>query len=66
MIKVIKHGHEQYRMACKYCECLFSFEDSDIRNNGSQIDWEEYITCPECKRRNEITSHSKYEYHPYN
>ena len=30
MIKVIKHGHAQYKMICKYCECVFTFEDSDI------------------------------------
>ena len=33
MIKVIKHGHAQYKMICKYCECVFTFEDSDIENN---------------------------------
>lgn len=66
MIKVIRHGHEQYRMTCKYCECLFSFEDSDIQNNGSQRDWSEWIVCPECHRHNEITKRSKYEHHPYN
>ena len=30
MIKVIKHGHAQYKMTCKYSECVFTFEDSDI------------------------------------
>ena len=44
MIKVIKHGHAQYKMTCKYCECIFTFEDSDIENNGSQRDWEEWVT----------------------
>lgn len=44
MIKVIKHGHAQYKMTCRYCECVFTFEDSDIENNGSQRDWEEWVT----------------------
>ena len=56
MIKVIKHGHAQYKMTCKYCECVFTFEDSDIENNGSQRDWEEWVTCPECHRHNEFTT----------
>ena len=50
MIKVIKHGHEQYRATCKYCECIFSFEDEDIQNSGCQWDWYEWITCPECHK----------------
>ena len=35
MIKVIKHGHAPYQMTCKNCECVFTFEDSDIKNNVS-------------------------------
>jgi len=61
MIKIIKHGHEQYRMTCKYCECLFSFEDEDIHNNGSQRDWEEWVVCPECKRNNMIKDRSIFQ-----
>ena len=65
MIKIIKHGHEQYRMICKYCECLFSFEDEDIQNNGSQRDWEEWIVCPECKRHNTIDGRSAFKFHQF-
>ena len=65
MIKVIKHGHEQYRATCKYCECVFSFEDEDIRNNGSQRDWEEWITCPECNRKNEIPNRSAFKFQQF-
>ena len=54
MIKVVKHGHAPYIMTCKNCECVFTFEDSDIQNNGCQWDWEEYIYCPECKQQNTI------------
>jgi len=66
MIKIIKHGHEQYRMTCKYCECLFSFEDEDIKSNGSQRDYEEWINCPECGRNNNISIRSRFEFHPIN
>ena len=34
MIKIIKHGHEQYRTTCEYCECVFSFEDEDIQSSS--------------------------------
>lgn len=66
MIKIIKHGHEQYRMTCKYCECLFSFEDEDIKDNGNQRDYEEWINCPECGRDNNIPIRSRFEFHPTN
>lgn len=65
MIKVIKHGHAQYKMTCKYCECVFTFEDSDIENNGSQRDWEEWVTCPECHWHNELTTRSAFKYYQF-
>lgn len=65
MIKVIKHGHPQYKLTCKFCECVFTFDGEDIRNNGCQWDWAEWIVCPECNRQNEIYSRSKIEHHPY-
>lgn len=61
MIKVVKHGHAPYMMTCKNCECVFTFEDSDIKNNGCQWDWEEYIYCPECKQQNTIHSRKDYK-----
>lgn len=63
MIKVIKSGHAQYKMTCKYCECIFSFEDNDIENTGCQWDWSEWIVCPECHRENEIVTRSAYKYY---
>lgn len=63
MIKIIKHGHAQYRMTCEYCECIFTFEDSDIQTDGNQRDWTEWIDCPECKRRNYIRQRDRYRNH---
>lgn len=60
MIKVVKHGHAPYRMTCRNCECVFTFEDSDIKNNGCQWDYCEYIYCPECRTQNDISSRDKY------
>jgi len=65
MIKVIKHGHAQYKITCKYCECVFTFDDSDIENNGCQWDWEEWVTCPECHMQNELTAKSAFKYHQF-
>ena len=65
MIKVIRHGHTQYKMTCRYCECVFTFEDSDIENNGCQRDWAEWVTCPECYRHNELTARSAFKYHQF-
>lgn len=66
MIKVIKHGHAQYKITCHYCECIFSFEDEDIRNNGCQRDWVEWITCPECGKDNDIKNRSSIQYLTFN
>lgn len=65
MIKVIKHGHAQYKLTCEFCECIFTFEDSDIKNNGCQRDWSEFIACPECGRNNEIHSRKQIENHSH-
>ena len=65
MIKVIKHGHAQYQATCKYCECIFTFEDCDIKNNSCQWDWSEWIVCPECGRGNKIYNKNKIKHHPY-
>ena len=61
MIKVVKHGHAPYQMTCKYCGCVFIFEDSDIQNNHCQWDYAEYIYCPECKYQNIIHSRGDYQ-----
>lgn len=60
MIKVVKHGHAPYQMICNHCECVFTFEDEDIKNNGCQRDYEEYIYCPECKVR--LIIHNRFNY----
>lgn len=61
MIKIIKNGYEQYRMTCQFCECVFSFEDSDIISSGNQRDWYEWICCPGCKRKNYIERREFYK-----
>ena len=60
MIKVIKHGHAQYVMTCEKCECVFTYEDEDIESNNCQFDYCQWITCPECKFRNEKNLKQKY------
>ena len=65
MIKIIKHGHAQYKMKCEYCECIFTFEDSDIHVSGDQRDWCEWIDCPECHRSLTIISREKYKNHSF-
>ena len=65
MIKIIKHGHAQYKATCEYCECVFSCEDEDIQNSGCQWDWYEWITCPEKKKKNEISSRSAFKFHQF-
>lgn len=61
MIKIIKHGHAQYKMTCEYCECIFTFEDSDIKNNECLWDPVEWVTCPECHRHNKLTTRSAFK-----
>lgn len=63
MIKIIKHGHAKYKMTCKYCECVFTFEDSDINSNHCQWDWSEWIDCPECHRSNSIENRTAFKNH---
>ena len=65
MIKIIKHGHAQYKATCKYCECIFSFEDQDIQNNGCQWDWCEWVICPECHRQTEISNRSAFKFYQF-
>ena len=60
MIKVFKHGHAQYVMTCSKCGCVFTYEDEDIKNNGCQWDFSEWITCPECNFKNNINLRQKY------
>ena len=62
MITILKHGHAQYCMTCSKCECVFTFEDSDIKNNGCQRDWSEWITCPECGHKNTINNRASFKY----
>lgn len=62
MIKILRHGHAQYKMTCKYCECVFTFEDSDIECNNNQRDYSEWIFCPECGRANYISNRQDISY----
>ena len=65
MIKIIKHGHPQYKLTCRYCECVFTFEEVDIQNNSCQWDWSEWVICPECNRQNEIYDKNQIKNHSY-
>ena len=65
MIKILKHGHAQYKMTCKYCECVFTFEDVDIHNNASQRDWREWVNCPDCSKSNDIPNRSTFKFHQF-
>lgn len=58
MIKVIKHGHHHapYQMTCKNCECVFTFEDYDIKGSVDRLGYEGCIYCPECGYSNAIRS----------
>lgn len=57
MIKIIKPGSIQ-EAKCKYCGCLFSFEEEDVRakitvyTGGSlgNTTVGKYIICPQCKK----------------
>lgn len=60
MIKIIKRGHARYCMMCESCDCVFTFEGSDIKNSSNPSDWIEYIECPECGRRINIVNHAIY------
>ena len=58
MIKIIKHGHKPfYNMTCKYCECVFMFEESDICKSGFEWNWSEWVNCPDCGYENYIKHH---------
>lgn len=62
MIKIIRHGRPKYRATCKYCDCLFSFEGSDIEIMSDPPDWVEYIDCPECGGRINIVNRALYQF----
>lgn len=58
MIKIIKHGHKSfYNMTCKYCDCVFTFEESDINKSGFEWNWAKWVNCPECGYENYIRHH---------
>lgn len=63
MKQIIKHGHAQYRITCPFCECIFTFEDEDIEDNGCQWDYEEWLICPECGRPITILSRQEHKFH---
>ena len=33
---------------CPICECIFTYNDFDIKNKSSQYDPIYYINCPDC------------------
>ncbi len=62
MITILKHGHAQYCATCEKCECVFTFEDSDIANSGDQRDWCEWVVCPECNHQITIAHRGLFKY----
>lgn len=46
MIKIIRPGKIK-TICCPICNCLFSYEDEDVKR-GDQRDYYEVIICPCC------------------
>lgn len=56
MKQILKHGNKLRKVTCPYCECEITFDDEDIIEPS---DWwtesfEEWLSCPECKRNFEL------------
>lgn len=54
MIKIIKQGEkkekkiETYKLECKYCGCIFTFNASDVLWREKRLDGYSGIKCPSC------------------
>ena len=53
MIQILEPGKKMYRKRCRYCQCLFSFEEEDIIKVGT----EHTIACPYCKGALKVTDY---------
>ena len=57
MIKIITRGHPLYKMTCEYCNCVFTFEDGDIRGSSAT---KYSVNCPDCKMVASFLDKTKY------
>lgn len=50
MIRIIKHGYSdlRYEITCPICKCHFSFDETDIEEEGPSYDRSVKIYCPDC------------------
>lgn len=48
-----------YIKRCKYCGCLFLYQDEDLKLSYDGIDF--LIDCPQCKEYNNIIFKKKYK-----
>ncbi len=52
MITIIKKGKETYKLTCPICECEFSYQDEDLRNdslsNNINSEVKRVVKCPCC------------------
>lgn len=54
MITIIEKHEKikpEYKMTCRECGSIFTFNDEDIKGSGTQWDWFYYINCPVCNIR---------------
>ena len=59
MTKVLRHGCAQYSIDCTCCNCLFLFEDEDVKRGLSDSKW---VFCPECGHAIDIHNLSALRY----
>ena len=48
MIEVIKQGTTRYKIKCRYCGCIYTFERDDITG----LSFAAKVRCPDCKEPN--------------
>ena len=44
-IKIIKHGKEVFKAVCPVCECEFSYQVEDLKEDAFS---NHYVECPDC------------------
>ena len=48
MIQIIRPGKQRYEATCKICNCLFSFDENDLKVIGPKYDSTVRLYCPSC------------------